>query len=118
MSNLNQLVARLITDEELRKRLMANPALEIENLNLSEAEAAALNKMDFAELAQIHMVLEERLSKSFIQLPDIIQDNNPWHTSHSNSTSDPLHTSTGGNAPGHNSYDVDGVHDSTSHSSW
>lgn len=100
MNRLNEFIAKVIADEELRKQFFMDPARAAEGYNLSDVESAQLHAMDISELSEINTNLEERLSKSFIELPSIDNVNDSDHTSHSNGPN------------GH------ATHTSVSHSSW
>lgn len=120
MKEINLLITKAVMDEDFRSEFLKNPIKLAEEYGLSKNEIAHLSNIDFSELEQINIELEERLSKSFIELPNLGNDLSRAHTSHSNSENEPIHTSlTDGNAGGHNSFfDNDGIHDSSSHSSW
>ena len=92
MSKMNNFIAKLIMDEDLRNRFLDNPEEITSEFDLTEEEMAELKKIDFSELEAVDNELEERLSKSFINLPEF-SDEEDFHSSHINHTND--HTSHG-----------------------
>lgn len=95
MQAINQIIAKAIMDEEFREEFLQDPIKASEPFHLNPEEIAQLRTVELSELAQVNVELEERLSKSFINLP-AIESNSAEHTSHGSNSS----------------------HSSTSHSSW
>lgn len=81
--NLNEVITKAVIDEDFRKIFLSNPEMATEKYNLSEEEVAQLRLIDMFELAQVNTELEERLSKTFINLPTI-EYNSRAYTSYSN----------------------------------
>lgn len=72
----------MVMDDELRNRFLADPEEVSGEFDLTQEEIAELKKIDFSELEIVDNELEERLSKSFINLPDF-SDEGDFHSSHS-----------------------------------
>jgi hypothetical protein len=70
MSKLHDIISRVVTDDDFRTAFLAEPIKAAEEYNLSESELAELKAIDFNELSSINTELEERLSKSFVSLPN------------------------------------------------
>lgn len=102
MNKLNEVISKAIMDEDFRKSFLSDPMNAVEGFNLSEEEIAELKSIDLTELEQVNNEMEERLSKSFINLPDVDGDDDPYHSSHISGPSGGLE---------HGSHDND-------HSSW
>lgn len=101
MKKLNDVITKAVMDEDFRKEFLSNPEKAAEGFGLSAEEIAELHAIDLSELTQVNAELEERLSKSFINLPTIDDpDGNKGARGHSSHSS---------GSAGHNS---------TSHSSW
>lgn len=81
MKNINKLISQAIMDDEFRTRLLKNPMDVGKEFNLTEEELAELQKIDFTELTAIDNQLEERISKTFINLPEF-SDEGDYHSSH------------------------------------
>ena len=89
MSSINEVVSKIVADEEFGKQFFNDPSKAIEGFDLSEAEKAQLVNVDVQELVNLSNELEDRLSKSFINLPtftenDANKTHSSTHGSHSN----------------------------------
>lgn len=96
MKKLNEVITKALVNEDFRKEFLSDPMKASEGFNLTETELAQLRSVDLSELSQVNTELEERLSKSFINLPNLDANSDGEHTSHSSGSN----------------------HNSTSHSSW
>lgn len=85
-------------DEEFRKEFLNNPVEIAKSFNLSETELQELKAIDFSELTAIDNLLEERISKSFINLPQFGDDGDYYsnHVSHGSHDNDSTHNNSGG----------------------
>ncbi len=70
-SKLSKIISRIIADESFRNDFLADAIKATEKYSLTEEEAAELKAIDIAELTSMSSTLEERISKSFVNLPDI-----------------------------------------------
>lgn len=83
MKKLNEIITKAIMDEDFRKEFLTNPVKASEGFGLSDEEIAELQNVDLSELEQVNAELEERLSKSFINLPELGEDEAADHRSYS-----------------------------------
>lgn len=88
MSKLNTIISRVVTDEQFRSSFLTDPVKACEGYDLSDAEIAELKSINLVEISAVNAELEERLSKSFINLPQLGEDeemgHSDLHTSHDN----------------------------------
>lgn len=96
MNKMNEIISKVIVDTNFRTEFLNDPIKATEKFDLSDNEQAQLRAIDLNELTQVNTELEERLSKSFINLPSIDKGEDAEHTSHGSGS----------------------AHNSTSHSSW
>lgn len=99
MSNLNKLISKAIMDDDFRSEFLKNPIETAKDFNLTEVELLELRKVDFTELEAVDNQLEERISKSFLNLPEL-GDEGDYHSSHgahgSHDNADPHNSSSSG----------------------
>ncbi len=89
MKKINDVISKAIMDENFRREFLQDPIKATEGFGLSQEEIAKLSEIDLSELNQVNAELEERLSKSFINLPSLGEDEEMYHSSsHVNHTDD------------------------------
>lgn len=105
MSQINEIITRVVADDEFKNEFLADPMKATEAYELTVADVANLRAIDIVELSLVNQELEERLSKSFINLPTYSLAAINSHGNHSKTT----HANHGS----HNK-----THTSAAHGSW
>ncbi len=88
MSKMNEIISKVVTDEEFRSEFLADPVKATESMNLTKEEIAELKSIDLSEITAINQELEDRISKSFVGAPIEAEAEAGHSSEHSSHSSD------------------------------